>query len=51
MIEVKVDRRSREVMLRIPKLVQKYPERIEQALKDIGDEVLKEIEQIITNYK
>jgi len=47
MIEIKVDRRSQEVLLKIPKLKKIQPENIEQALKDIGDEVVDETRRLI----
>ena len=47
MISIKVHKRSRKVLLNVPNLVNKYPARIEQALKDIGDEVVKETRVLI----
>ena len=51
MMEIRVDRRSKQVLLRIPKLIREYPERIEQALKDIGVDVLDEVRKLIRTGK
>lgn len=46
-IEIKVDRRSREVIATIPRLDNKYKKNIEQSLYEIGSEVVKEVRKLI----
>lgn len=47
LLEIRVDRKSREVLLRIPKLTDQYRKNVESALYDIGDEVVKETRKLI----